>query len=165
MSKPVFGNGRLAQAVLSFTNFFLMVAACQHLKPASRSISITALSADQLPCFWIATAASLGLTRKSPQANGHDWKTGFVNHRIVARNARIHVVLGSCATIVTLLLVFFPGMREPGQQAAWRRVAGEFCPGSGSSTRGRKPWTCCWSRPASSSALRGEYARLLATLS
>jgi hypothetical protein len=50
MSKPVFGNGRLAQAVLSFTNFFLMVAACQHLKPASRSISITALSADQLPC-------------------------------------------------------------------------------------------------------------------
>jgi AAA family ATP:ADP antiporter len=77
MSKPVFGNGRLVQAVLLFTDFFLIAAAYWHLKPASRSISITALSASQLPCVWIATAVSLGLTRKSHQANDRDWKTGF----------------------------------------------------------------------------------------
>jgi hypothetical protein len=49
MSKPVFGNGRLAQAVLLFTNFFLIIPACYHLKPAGRSTFDTALSADQLP--------------------------------------------------------------------------------------------------------------------
>lgn len=106
MTKPVFGNNRPAQAVLLFTNFFLIIAAYYHLKPASRSIFITALSADQLPYVWIATAVSLGLVISA-------------YHRIVARNARIHVVLGTCATIITLLLVFYPGMREPGQAIAF----------------------------------------------
>ena len=49
MSKPVFGNSRLLQAVLLFTHFFPIIAACYHLKPAGRSTFDTALSADQLP--------------------------------------------------------------------------------------------------------------------
>jgi AAA family ATP:ADP antiporter len=106
MSKPVFGNSRLAQSVLLFTNFFLIIAALYHLKPASRSIFITALSADQLPYVWIATAASLGLIISA-------------YHRIVARHTRINVVLGTCAIIITLLLAFYPGMREPGQLIAF----------------------------------------------
>jgi len=97
---------RLAQPVLLFTNFFLIIAALYHLKPASRSIFISALSADQLPYVWIATALGLGLIIS-------------LYHRIVARHARIRVVLGSCATIIVLLLAFFPGMREPGQVLAF----------------------------------------------
>jgi AAA family ATP:ADP antiporter len=106
MSKPLFGNSRLAQSVLLFTNFFLIIAALYHLKPASRSIFITALSADQLPYVWIATAASLGLIISA-------------YHRIVARHTRINVVLGTCAIIIALLLAFYPGMREPGQVIAF----------------------------------------------
>jgi AAA family ATP:ADP antiporter len=49
--------------VLLFTNLFLIIAALYPLKLASRSISMTALSANQ-PYGWIAAAASLGLTCK-----------------------------------------------------------------------------------------------------
>ena len=106
MTKPVFGNGRLAQSVLLFTNFFLIIAALYHLKPASRSMFITVLGADQLPYVWIATAASLGLIISA-------------YHRIVARHSRIRVVLGTCAIIIALLLAFYPGMRDPGQVIAF----------------------------------------------
>jgi len=96
----------LAKPLLLFTNFFLIIAALYHLKPASRSIFISALSADQLPYVWIATALSLGLIISA-------------YHRIVARHARIRVVLGTCSTIIALLLVFYPGIREPSQPIAF----------------------------------------------
>ena len=99
-------GSRLAHSVLLFTNFFLIIAALYHLKPASRSIFITALSADQLPYVWIATAATLGLIIS-------------VYHRIVARHTRLNVVLGTCAIIIALLLAFYPGLREPGQALAF----------------------------------------------
>jgi AAA family ATP:ADP antiporter len=92
--------------VLLFTNFFLIIAALYHLKPASRSTFITALSADRLPYVWIATALGLGLIIA-------------LYHRIVARHARINVVLGTCATVIALLLAFYPGMRQPGQATAF----------------------------------------------
>ena len=57
---PTLHNGRLAQAVLLFTNFFLIITALYHLKPASRSIFVTALGSDRLPYVWIATAVGLG---------------------------------------------------------------------------------------------------------
>ena len=117
MSKPVFGNSRLLQAVLLFTHFFPIIAACYHLKPAGRSTFDTALSADQLPYVWIATAVSLGLVISA-------------YHRVVARNACIHVVLATCATIITLLLVFYPATREPAQ-LGWRVLA--VCRGYGGS--------------------------------
>ena len=106
MPKSPFRVRRLARPVLLFTNFFLIITALYHLKPASRSIFISALSADQLPYVWIATALGLGLIIS-------------VYHRIVERYARIRVVLGTCATVIVLLLVFFPGMREPGQALAF----------------------------------------------
>jgi AAA family ATP:ADP antiporter len=46
--------------VLLFTNLFVIIAALYHLKPASRSIFMNALSANQA-YFWIAAVASLGL--------------------------------------------------------------------------------------------------------
>ena len=106
MTKPVFGDSRLAQSVLLFTNFFLIIAAYYHLKPASRSIFISVLSADQLPYVWIATAASLGLIISA-------------YHRIVARHTRIRVVLTTCAIVILLLIAFYPGMREPGKVLAF----------------------------------------------
>ena len=106
MTKPVFGDSRLAQSVLLFTNFFLIIAAYYHLKPASRSIFISVLSADQLPYVWIATAASLGLIISA-------------YHRIVARYTRIRVVLTTCAIVILLLIAVYPGMREPGKVLAF----------------------------------------------
>lgn len=97
---------RFAKSLLLFTNFFLIIAALYHLKPASRSIFVTTLSADQLPYVWIATAAGLGLMIT-------------VYQRIVARFGRIQVVLGTCATIIALLVAFYPGMHEPGTPLAF----------------------------------------------
>jgi AAA family ATP:ADP antiporter len=106
MDRSEFGQSRLAKAVLLFTNFFLIIAALYHLKPASRSIFISALSTDQLPYVWIATAVGLGLIIS-------------VYHRIVARHSRIHVVLGTCAVIIALLIAFYPGMHEPSRPLAF----------------------------------------------
>ena len=81
--------------VLLFTNFFLIIAAVYHLKPASRSLFLSALGADALPWVWIATAVALGLT------------IGLY-HRLIARFSRIHVVLGTCTIVITVLLVLYP---------------------------------------------------------
>ncbi|MEZ5542307.1 MAG: Npt1/Npt2 family nucleotide transporter [Pseudomonadota bacterium] len=84
-----------------FTNFFLIIAALYHLKPASRSLFITALGSDKLPYVWIATAVALGLIIS-------------LYHRLVARHARIHVVLGTCAVIITCLLLFYLQLNRGG---------------------------------------------------
>ena len=81
--------------VLLFTNFFLIIAAVYHLKPASRSLFLGALGADALPWVWIATALALGLTIG-------------VYHRLIARFSRIHVVLGTCAIVISVLLGLYP---------------------------------------------------------
>jgi len=81
--------------VLLFTNFFLIIAALYHLKPASRSIFISTLGSDWLPYVWIATALTLALIIG-------------VYHKLVARFSRIHVVLGSCGLVIAFLLVFYP---------------------------------------------------------
>jgi AAA family ATP:ADP antiporter len=44
-----FGSNRLAQSVLLFTNLFVIIAALYHLRPASGSIFMNALSAEHLP--------------------------------------------------------------------------------------------------------------------
>jgi len=85
----------MLRRVLLFTNFFLIIAAVYHLKPASRSLFLSALGADALPWVWIATAAALGLT------------IGLY-HRLIARFSRIHVVLGTCTLVIAILLGLYP---------------------------------------------------------
>lgn len=96
----------LLRRVLLFTNFFLIIAAVYHLKPASRSLFLTALGADALPYVWIATATALALTIG-------------IYHRLIARYSRIHVVLGTCAIAIAILLGFYPFLDGSGFAGAF----------------------------------------------
>lgn len=101
MNLPFQGSAYVMRGMLLFANFFLIIAAVYHLKPASRSIFISSLGADFLPYVWIATAVVLGLT------------IGLY-HRLIAYYSRIHVVLGSCAIAIAVLLVFYPLLNDSG---------------------------------------------------
>lgn len=94
MLMPRIYHAPLIRCVLLFTNFFLIIAALYHLKPASRSLFISALGSDYLPYVWIAIAVTLGVIIG-------------VYHRLVARFSRMHVVLGSCAIVIACLLAFY----------------------------------------------------------
>ncbi|MHC4707636.1 MAG: Npt1/Npt2 family nucleotide transporter [Planctomycetota bacterium] len=81
------------RAAFLFVNFFLIITALYHLKPASRSLFIGSLGAERLPYVWIATALiMLGLI-------------GYY-HRLVAKYSRFKVVLVSCLIFSGLLVVF-----------------------------------------------------------
>jgi ATP:ADP antiporter, AAA family len=101
MIKAYNRSAYLLRGVLLFTNFFLIIAALYHLKPASRSIFITSLGADYLPYVWIATALALAIT------------IGLYHH-LIARFSRFHVVLGSCAIVIAVLFVFYPLVSDSG---------------------------------------------------
>jgi AAA family ATP:ADP antiporter len=75
--------------------------ALYQLKPASRSLFIDTLGAEQLPYIWIATAVTMG---------------AFITyyHRLVERHSRINVVLGTCLTICLLLIIFRLLLTYPG---------------------------------------------------
>jgi AAA family ATP:ADP antiporter len=88
-----------------FANFFLIIMALYHLKPASRSLVLGALGSDALPYIWIASAISLFLLIS-------------VYHRILDRYSRLQVVLGSCVVFILSLvlirvLLIFPGKLVP----------------------------------------------------
>lgn len=106
MRSEYFSGRMLVKSLLLFLNFFLIIAALYHLKPASRAVFVTALGAQQLPYVWIATAAVLGLIIA-------------IYYRIVARLGRIQVVLGTCAVIIAVLASFYPGMQAPGRTLAF----------------------------------------------
>jgi len=91
----------IGRCVLLFTNFFLIITALYHLKPASRSLFISTLGSANLPYVWIATAVALGLIIS-------------LYHRLVARHTRINVVLGTCAIIIGCLLVFYTQLNNSG---------------------------------------------------
>lgn len=101
MRMPSFRNAQLTRCVMLFTNFFLIIAALYLLKPASRSLFISALGTEKLPYVWIATAATLALIIS-------------LYHRLVARHSRINVVLGTCAIIIACLLAFYPQLNNSG---------------------------------------------------
>ena len=63
------------RGAILFGNFFLIILAYYHIKPASRSLFIEYLGADLLPYVWIATAVVLGTL------------IGFY-HRLVERYSR-----------------------------------------------------------------------------
>ncbi len=81
------------RASFLFVNFFLIITALYQLKPASRSLFIEALGAEQLPYVWIITALTM---------------VAFISyyHRLVARHSRFNVVLGTCLVISSMLILF-----------------------------------------------------------
>jgi len=89
------------RALFLFVNFFLIIMAFYQLKPASRSLFIESLGAQQLPYVWIATALTMGV---------------FIAfyHRLVERYSRINVVLGTCLVVSALLVVFRLLLNYPG---------------------------------------------------
>ena len=93
------------RAFFLFVNFFLIIMALYQLKPASRSLFIESLGAQQLPYIWIATALTMGV---------------FIAfyHRLVERHSRINVVLGTCLVVSALLVVFRLLLNYPGPLAA-----------------------------------------------
>jgi len=91
----------IGRCVLLFTNFFLIITALYHLKPASRSLFISSLGSANLPYVWIATAVALALIIS-------------LYNRLVARHSRINVVLGTCAIIIVCLLAFYPQLNNGG---------------------------------------------------
>jgi AAA family ATP:ADP antiporter len=93
------------RALFLFVNFFLIIMALYQLKPASRSLFIESLGAQQLPYIWIATALTMGV---------------FIAfyHRLVERHSRINVVLGTCLVVSALLVIFRILLDYPGPLAA-----------------------------------------------
>jgi AAA family ATP:ADP antiporter len=93
------------RALFLFVNFFLIIMALYQLKPASRSLFIESLGAQQLPYIWIATALTMGV---------------FIAfyHRLVERHSRINVVLGTCLVVSALLVIFRILLDYPGPIAA-----------------------------------------------
>jgi AAA family ATP:ADP antiporter len=81
------------RAAFLFTNFFFIIMALYQLKPASRSLFIESLGADQLPYVWIGTALTIGAVI-------------IYYNRLVERHSRLRVVLGSCLLFSGLLVVF-----------------------------------------------------------
>ncbi len=90
----------MARAIILFINFFLIILAYYHIKPASRSLFVEYLGANQLPYVWIGTALFLGTI------------IGFY-HRIVERHSRINVVLGSCILFILILGGFYLLLLNP----------------------------------------------------
>jgi AAA family ATP:ADP antiporter len=96
----------LLRCALLFTNFFLIIAALYHLKPASRSIFLEAVGSEFLPYVWIATALILGLI------------VSFY-YRLIARFSRLHVVITTVLIIIILLIGFRPLLLQPSQITAF----------------------------------------------
>ena len=93
------------RASFLFVNFFLIITALYQLKPASRSLFIEALGAERLPYVWIITALTMVV---------------FITYynRLVARHSRFNVVLGTCLTISSLLVLFRFLITLPGPAVA-----------------------------------------------
>ncbi len=81
------------RALFMFTNFWLILMAVYQLKPASRSLFIGAVGADELPYVWIGSALIMVIF------------IPFYN-RLVAWFSRLHMAMGACLIICVLLAVF-----------------------------------------------------------
>jgi ATP:ADP antiporter, AAA family len=81
------------RAGVLFVDFFLIILAFYQVKPASRSLFLDHANAASLPYLWVASAVLLLLLMP-------------VYQRLVARYRRVDVVLGTCALVIVLLIVF-----------------------------------------------------------
>ena len=84
----------IARAVILFINFFLIILAYYHIKPASRSLFIAELGADRLPYVWIGTAVVMGSL------------VGYY-HRLLERHRALPIVLSTCAMCIIVLVWFW----------------------------------------------------------
>ena len=89
------------RAAFLFANFLLIIMALYHLKPASRSLFIEYLGADQLPYVWIGTALTMAI---------------FIGiyHRLVEHCSRVTLVLGTCLFLAVCLVIFRILLNSPG---------------------------------------------------
>lgn len=94
------------RASILFINFFLIILAYYHIKPASRSLFLEHLGADFLPYVWIGTAVFLGLIIS-------------YYHRLLERSSRLNLVLGTLALFMTLLLYFHHLLEQQGKITAF----------------------------------------------
>lgn len=83
----------LLRTSVLFTNFFLIIMALYHLKPASRSLILESHGTSSLPYIWIASALVLLVAI-------------FFYHHVLNRYSRIQVVLGSCLIFIIILVLF-----------------------------------------------------------
>lgn len=81
------------RSAILFADFFLILMALYHLKPASRSLYLEYHGADNLPYVWIWTALTMMVFLP-------------FYHRMVARFSRFQVVVGTCLAISGLLILF-----------------------------------------------------------
>lgn len=88
-----------------FLNFLLIIMALYHLKPASRSLFIEHLGADQLPYVWIGTALVMAVLIG-------------VYHQLVESCRRVILVLGTCLSLAGCLVIFHILLDSPGPALA-----------------------------------------------
>ena len=76
-----------------FSNFFLIIMALYHLKPASRSLILETHGTSALPYVWIGSALTLLVAI-------------IFYHHVLNRYSRLQVVLGSCLLFISILILF-----------------------------------------------------------
>ena len=83
----------LLRTSVLFANFFLIIMALYHLKPASRSLILESHGTSSLPYVWIGSALVLLVAI-------------IFYHHVLNRYSRLQVVLGSCLVFIALLVLF-----------------------------------------------------------
>jgi ATP:ADP antiporter, AAA family len=83
----------LLRTSVLFANFFLIIMALYHLKPASRSLILDSHGTSALPYVWIGSALVLLLAI-------------FFYHHVLNRYSRLQVVLGTCLVFIAVLILF-----------------------------------------------------------
>ena len=94
----------ILRSMVLFSDFFLIIMALYHLKPASRSLILESHGTAALPYIWIGSALVLLIAIT-------------LYHFIVSRYKRLNTVLGSCTIFVTLLVLFWTQLQKPGEIA------------------------------------------------
>lgn len=82
------------RSAIMFGNFFLIIMALYQLKPASRSLLLDAMNADQLPWVWVGSALVLFVSI-------------IVYEQLLDIFDRFRLVLATSAIFITLLVIFW----------------------------------------------------------
>jgi AAA family ATP:ADP antiporter len=93
------------RSILLFLDFFLIILAYYQVKPASRSLFLEYADAKDLPYLW--TASALLLLSLMP-----------LYDRLLRKYSRLNIVLGTCALVMALLVLFRVLLLQPGLPGA-----------------------------------------------